>query len=401
MCLQLRRGMRNTRSWEGSLRLCFQCTCAGTVAGWLVACSSSGDPSAAPGADGGVAESGVAAVKVASTVLIANTSDAGAAHVDPDLVNAWGLAFAPNGIAWISDNGTGKATLFPPSADAGPLASIVVPAPAAAKAEDAGATSTPTGMVLNQNSSAFLGDVFIAATADGTIAGWQPSTPATFQIRVDRSAGAPASNAVYRGLAIVPTSPPTLVAANIRSTIDVFNSSYQLLVSVAAAAPRAWVDTSLPAGYAPYNVVTIGQSVYVAFALQNSAKNDATPGAGLGAVSVFDFNGNLLKSLIPVGGALDAPWGMAVAPSSWGTISGDLLVGNFGAGNVNAFEVTTGKLTAELFGSTTNSPLVIPGLWALVFGDDADAGVSPNALYFTAGPDNLMNGLYGVLTLAQ
>ena len=341
---------------------------------------------------------------VTPTLLIADQSDAGAAHVDPDLVNAWGLAFNPTGTAWISDNGTGKATLFPPNADGGPIPSVLVPAPPAERAADAGATASPTGMVLNPNTTNFLGDLFIASTEDGTISGWQPSNPTTFMIRVDRSAGAPTTNAVYKGLAIVPSSPPVLLGANFRAgTIDVFNSSYVLEAAVAASGPSAWVDASLPAGYAPFNVAVIGQSVYVAYALQDSAKMDDSPGLGQGAVSVFDFSGNLKKSLIPVasGGPLNAPWGMAVAPSTWGALAGMLLVGNFGAGNINAFDPNSGALTGRLVSSSNNLPIVIPGLWALVFGDDADAGISPNALYFTAGPNMEKNGRYGVLTLAQ
>ncbi len=341
--------------------------------------------------------------KVTSTVLVADTSDAGAAHVDPDLVNAWGLAFSPNGVAWISDNGTGKATIFAPNAGAGAIPSVTVPAPAAATATDAGATSSPTGMIFNSNASAFFGDLFVMSTEDGTIAGWQPSVPATAQIRVDNSGGAPTSNAVYKGLAIVPSSPPLLLAANFRAaTIDVFDANYRPLATVAATASRAWVDMSLPPGYAPFNVVTIGQNVYISYALQDDAKHDDAAGVGHGAVTVFDLNGNVVKSLIQVtsGGPLNSPWGMAVAPSNWGSLGGMLLVGNFGAGNINAFDTTTGALTGTLVDSN-NSPIVMSGLWALVFGNDADAGVSPNALFFPAGPNMESDGRYGVMTLTQ
>jgi uncharacterized protein (TIGR03118 family) len=375
------------------------------VAGALYACSSGDPPAAAgPGADAGDAgtPAGILLQRVTKTVLIADTSDAGPQHVDPDLVNAWGLVFSPNGVAWISDNGTGKATLFPPNADGGAIPSVIVPPPPSDLALDADATAAPTGMVLNRNSLAFLGDLFIVSTEDGTISGWQPSSPLAFRIRIDDSLSADGGTdgALYKGLAIVPTTPPQLVAANFRAgRIDVFDAAYRPIPIVADALTAPWVDPTVPAGYAPFNVVTLGQNVYVSYALQDDQKKDDVKGAGHGAVSVFNFNGGLVKSLVPVGAALDSPWGMAIAPAGWGALRGTLLVGNFGAGDINAFNPTTGALVGRLADSK-NTPLVIDGLWSLVFGDDADAGISPNSLYFTAGPDKEQSGLYGVLTLA-
>jgi uncharacterized protein (TIGR03118 family) len=411
------------------MRVCFWGgLAAAAVGGAIVACTGSGEtsgPDASVLPDAGVVgrtDAGVALVAVNSTLLVANSADAGAEQVDPDLVNAWGLAFGPTGVAWISDNGTGQATLVPPRLDGGALAGIVVPPPPKAKLADATATSSPTGMVLNTVSTAFKGDVFLVATEDGTIAGWQPSNPGSFVIRVDQSAadGAGAAAAVYKGLAILPSTPPVLLAANFhQGTIDVFDSNFTPVVSSDGGTPKtvsdagsvgtaaaavgvsAWTDSTLPTGYAPFNVAVLGQSVYVAYALQDSAKHDDTPGAGLGAVTVFDLQGNRLKSLLPVttGGALNAPWAMAIAPSGWGVLSGDLLVGNFGAGTVNAFDPTTGAHTAQL-ATPAAQPLVIDGLWALAFGNNADTGVPSSKLFFTAGPDEETAGHFGVLTLA-
>jgi uncharacterized protein (TIGR03118 family) len=378
--------------------------CAGGVAGALHACSSSDSPAAAvPDASVFVTDAGVVLQKVTPRVVIADQGDAGAVHVDPDVINAWGLAFSPSGIAWISDNGTGKSTLFPPNADGGPIPSVIVPAPSEAVAMDAGATSSPTGVRLNTNSSAFFGDVFIFATEDGTVAGWQPSVPTMAQVRVDSSAGSPTNNAVYKGLAIVPTTPPRLVAANFRSgAIDVFDANYRQLSTVMVSAPRVFSDPTIPAGYAPFNVATLGQNVVVTYAVQDAAKQNNVAGKGLGAVSVFNFSGALVKSLIPVtsGGPLNAPWGLAVAPAGWGALGGDLIVGNFGDGTIHAFSTLTGALNGQLVGPS-GSPLVIDGLWATVFGNNADAGVSPNALFFTSGPNMENNGRFGVLTLPQ
>jgi uncharacterized protein (TIGR03118 family) len=393
-----------SRSWKSAARLGFAVVSAGGVAEALHACSSDNSPAAAgPDASVVVTDAGIVLQKVTPTVILADQSDAGAVHVDPDVVNAWGLAFAPTGTAWISDNGTGKATLFPPNADGGPIPSIIVPAPAAAVAKDAGATSAPTGVRLNTNSSAFLGDVFIFATEDGTIAGWQPSVPAMAQIRVDNSAGSPTTNAVYKGLAIIPTTPPRLVAANFRSaTIEVFDASYRPLATVAATSSRVFFDATIPAGYAPFNVAVFGTSVVVTYAVQDAAKHDDVAGQGKGAVSIFDFNGNVVKSLIPVtaGGPLSSPWGLAIAPASWGALGGALIVGNFGDGTIHAFNALTGSLVGQLVGPS-GSPLVLDGLWSTVFGTNADAGLSPNALFFTSGPNMENNGRYGVLTLPQ
>ena len=155
----------------------------------------------------------------------------------------------------------------------------------------------------------------------------------------------------------------------------------------------SFTDPNLPAGYAPFNIQNIGGNLYVTYALKGG--KDEVAGPGLGILSVFDTNGNFLNRLT-TGGALDAPWGMAVAPSSFGKFAGDLLVGNFGDGTINAFNLTSGVFDGQLTGPG-GTPLVIDGLWGLSSGNGA-AGGSADTIYFSAGPNNEANGAFGVIT---
>jgi uncharacterized protein (TIGR03118 family) len=285
-----------------------------------------------------------------------------AANTDPNLVNPWGIAFGPASPFWISDNHTGVSTLYNGSGQ--PLALVVaIPPPSGGTPP-----SSPTGVVFNGGSS-FSGDHFIFATEDGTIAGWQGGTTAV--LRVDNST----SGAVYKGLALDGTF---LYAANFHSgTIDVFDSSYSPVT-----VPGSFTDPTLPAGYAPFNIENIGGNLYVTYALQDAAKHDAVSAPGHGFVDVFNADGVFQERLIS-DGALNSPWGMVVAPSGFGTFSSDLLIGNFGDGTINAFDLTTGSLLGTLKDSTGN-PIVNLGLWALQFGN-AGPGFDPHRLYFTAG----------------
>jgi uncharacterized protein (TIGR03118 family) len=346
--------------------------------------------SGAPDADAG---STTITQKVAITKLFADTADAGAAAVDPNLMNPWGLAFNPSGPAWVSNNHAGVASVYVPGATA-PLLTVTVPVPA-----DGGTPpSAPTGQIFN-GSADFKGDRFIICTEDGTISGWQPgdaALPTTATLRADRSGG----HANYKGLAIAPSTPAVLVAADFHNAkIDAFDVDY-----LPIAANGKWTDPSIPSGYAPFNIVTIGTSVYVTYAKQDNPADaaDDAKGAGFGAVSVFAADGTLSKSLIKTGGALNAPWGLtAVAAGGFGSIpAGALLIGNFGDGTVHAYDATSGALIGTLT-TSAGLPLIIDGLWALHFGAaDTDAGESKQQLYFTAGPNGEANGLFGYLTVA-
>jgi uncharacterized protein (TIGR03118 family) len=309
-------------------------------------------------------------------------------HLDPNLANPWGISFSPTSPFWISDNHTGLSTLYD---GAGVPRSLVVTIPPPAGGSPPAA---PTGTVFNGGSgfqvSPGLPARFLFATEDGTISGWNPAAAATTAIlKVDNS---PAS-AIYKGLAIGNNgSGDFLYAANFHAgTIDVFDTTF-----ATASLPGSFTDPTLPSGFAPFNIQNLGGKLYVTYALQDPAKEDDVPGPGNGLVDVFDLNGNLLQRLI-TGGALDSPWGLAFAPAGFGPFGGDLLVGNFGDGLINAFDPTTGNFIDSL-DTLGGTPIQIPGLWGLAFGNGSNS-LDKDNLYFTAGiPGNGAiedHGLFG------
>jgi uncharacterized protein (TIGR03118 family) len=320
--------------------------------------------------------------------------------VDPNLANPWGLAFNPNGIAWVADNGPGLVTLYQANSPM-PLSRIVtIPSPAGT---EAGVTATPSGQIFNAGTAAgdFKGDRFILSTEDGTVAGWNATGnafteagTATATLEYDNSA----AGSVYKGLAIAPSTPPVLLLADFHNAhVDVLDRTYAKVTYDAGV--TVWTDPSVPAGYAPFNIATFGSKVYITYAKQKAPNNhddDAAPGNG--ALSVFDAGGTLIKSLVATGSDLNSPWGMAMAPAGWGQLGAMLIVGSFGDGHVNAYDPTSGAHVGSLV-TAPGTALKIDGLWALVFGVSApEAGVSPTQLFFTSGPNKEMDGLIGYLT---
>jgi uncharacterized protein (TIGR03118 family) len=299
-----------------------------------------------------------------------------AKFMDPDLVNPWGIAFSSGSPIWVSDNGAGLATIYN---GAGVKQGLVVSIPA-----PGGGPGAPTGQVFNPVSTDFGGAHFMFSTEDGTIAAWSGGTTAT--LPVDNSG----SRAVYKGLAIANNGGSNfLYATNFRlGRVDVFDNHFNFVGS--------FTDGGVPTGYAPFNIQSFGGMLYVTFALQDSAMHDDVPGAGHGFVDVFTPSGSFVQRLVSMG-ALNSPWGLAMAPSNFGQFSGDLLVGNFGDGTINAFNPMTGVQIGTIDGST-GKPLVNEGLWGLAFGNGAN-GTSKDFLYFTAGipgPDNIEDhGLFG------
>jgi uncharacterized protein (TIGR03118 family) len=302
-----------------------------------------------------------------------------AAHMDGNLVNAWGLTAGPMTPWWVSDNGKDKSTLY--NGD-GTLRSLVV--------DVAGG---PTGTAFNFTAGFALSTggkaLFLFDGEDGIIRGWNPAQGTMAVVAKDRSD----VGAIYKGLSVADTSAgPRLYAADFHNArIDVFDGSFGLV-------PGGFEDPSLPAGYAPFNVQTIGDRVFVAYAKQDEDAEDEVAGQGLGFVDAYDLAGDLLTR-VAQHGQLNAPWGLAVAPASFGRFGGDLLVGNFGNGQINAYEELgnghfehRGKLRGA-----DGAPLAIDGLWALRFGNDAAAGPS-TTLFFTAGPDEESHGLFGSIT---
>lgn len=297
-------------------------------------------------------------------------------HQDPNLRNPWGNGFG-TGPFWIGNNKTGTSTLYDGSGAAIPL---IVKIPAAGGA----ATTGPvTGVVFNtfsSNTTAF--DVaagkpaaFLFCSEDGVISGWNPAVDGTnARILADRSA----TGAVYKGCAVGGTAAaPLLFAANFNSgQIDVFDAGFNLINS------SGFVSPGVPAGFAPFNVQMLGGKLYAAYARQDGAKHHDVAGIGNGYVAVFDTAGNLLTNLISQG-PLNSPWGFAIAPPSFGTFAGSLLVSNFGDGKINAFDPVTGASRGFLM-DTAGNPIALPGLWSINFGSGA-RGEDPGTLYFTAG----------------
>jgi uncharacterized protein (TIGR03118 family) len=302
-----------------------------------------------------------------------------AVHTDPNLVNAWGLTASGTSPWWVSDNGTDLSTLY--RGDGTPQALVVQ--------VDGG----PTGTVFNPTTGFLLPTggkaAFLFDSEDGIVRAWNGAQGTTAIVVKDRSD----VGAIYKGLAIADTAAgPRLYAADFHNArIDVFDGSFGLV-------PGGFEDSSLPAGYAPFNVQTIGDRIFVAYAKQDEAAEDEVAGQGAGFVGAYDLAGNLLGR-VAQHGQLNAPWGLALAPEGFGRFGGDLLVGNFGDGQINAYEeLPNGHFAhrGELRGSD-DKPLTIDGLWALRFGNGVNAGPT-GTLFFTAGPDEETHGLFGSIT---
>ena len=313
--------------------------------------------------------------------------------IDPNLINPWGIARSATSPFWVSDNGMGVTTVYTGAGTlvkVGGFDAIAIAAPS-------GQTSpaSPTGDVFNIAGSGFNitsgghtgSSVFLFATEDGTISGWNPNVDvASSVLAVDNSQGG--TGAVYKGLAIAQTDHGTLLyAANFRNgTVDVFNDDFKQV--------NSFTDHHLPAGFAPFNVQVLDGHLFVTFALQNDAKHDDVAGAGNGFVDEFDLNGHLLHR-VASGGALNSPWGLAIAPPGFGEFANDLLVGNFGDGTINVFNPKTDHFLGKLE-DANGAPITIGDLWALVPGT-GNAGSDPNKIYFTAGVQNEAHGLFGSL----
>jgi uncharacterized protein (TIGR03118 family) len=306
---------------------------------------------------------------------------------DSNLKNPWGISFSATGPFWVSNNGTGVASLYNGS---GQIQTLVVSIPPLAGGT---APSAPTGQVFNifrSNNSFQLTSnnpaVFIFATEDGTISGWNGGTAAI--LKVDNSA----SGAVYKGLAIGNNiTGDFLYAANFTGNrIDIFDSNF-----APASLSGSFTDPNLPAGYAPFNIQNLGGQLFVTYAVQDG--KDDKPGPGNGIVDVYDTSGNLVKRLIS-NGVLNSPWGLALAPDKFGEFSNDLLVGNFGDGKINAFDTTSGAFLGTVSDKDAN-PIVNDGLWGLIVGNGGNGG-DMNTLYFTAGLNDEADGLFGSIASA-
>src|SRR5208282_3848991 len=306
------------------------------------------------------------------TNLVSNVAGV-ATTTDQNLSNPWGISFIGGDDFWIANNNTGTSTLYNAQ---GAADSLVVTIPGAANNPNGNCSpGCPTGTVANASGTYFGGGQFIFDSEDGLIISWNGGTVAT--IAFDNSK----SGAVYKGLALLGTN---LLAANFNTgKIDVYDSNFTL-TSLAGS----FTDPNLPAGLAPHGIHVINNQVYVAYAMHDTPKHDAVPGAGAGQVDIFDANGNFVSTFVAAGAKnnLNAPWGVVATPASFGTFASDILVGNFGDGTISAFD-TTGKFQGQLSDSS-GKVLVNPGIWDMVFGGGGGANNTPGVagtLYITAG----------------
>jgi uncharacterized protein (TIGR03118 family) len=305
--------------------------------------------------------------------------------IDPNLKNPWGMSYSATGAFWISDNATGLTTVYNGS---GAIVPLVVTIPPAA----GGTVGDPTGQVFNSTKSFVISQngksgaaAFIFVTEDGTISGWNNSVNGTSAVvMVDRSA----QGAVYKGVALYVDSKgnPFLYAADFHNgNVDVFDGNFALVTS--------FHDNKVGKNYSPYNVALLGGNLYVAYAKVDAARHDSLPGKGFGAIDEIDSTGKVLKRYAH--GHLNGPWGMAIAPSTFGPFAGDILVGNFGDGTIDAF--STSLEPKGVLKGANKKPLSIDGLWGLIPGNGGSGG-DKGTLYFTAGPNEEADGLFGSLT---
>jgi uncharacterized protein (TIGR03118 family) len=294
-----------------------------------------------------------------------------AKHTDPLLKNAWGLAYAPGGAFWVNDEASGWSTLYDAKGNPQTLQVIIPPSSGTGP-------GTPTGMVYNGSNEFKINtwtSLFLFATKDGTISGWSSFSPSAALIAV-RSAGA-----VYTGLAITSkTSGNFLFAADsANNKVDIYDGNFNFV--------KSFTDSAVPVGFAPFGIQDIGGQVYVSFA--------STSGLSGGFIDIFGEDGTFVKHFTH-GKPLNQPWGFAVAPATFGTLSNTLLISNNSSkGTINGFDLTTGKLVGTMM-NTLGKPLTINGLWGLEFGGGSGLDGLKNQLFFTAGPSDT-DGYFGVI----
>ncbi len=305
--------------------------------------------------------------------------------LDANAVNSWGLALGPTSPVWVANNGTNTATLYPGGVGGTPVkpSPFVVTIPGGA----------PTGQAFNGSATDFVvtgpgggsgGAVFIFASEGGDITGWNRSADPTHAILAAHVDGA-----VYKGLALwqTPFGPLLLAADFANGRIDVFDRTFHRLT----LPQQFFNDPRLPKGYAPFNVMVNGDAVYVSYAKQQAGSTDEQAGPGLGIVDKFTDLGLTVRR-IASHGTLNAPWGLAIAPASFGRFAGALLVGDFGDGRINVYGGD--DFLGQLRG-TDGRRISIDGLWALLPGTAASGGVG--TLWFSAGPADESHGLVGQL----
>jgi uncharacterized protein (TIGR03118 family) len=318
-----------------------------------------------------------------------------ARRTDPDLKNPWGSALTATSPLWVANQATDSSTLY----SLAPGSSIVSKS-AAVRVTLSGSAAGPSGVVANpgtgfvlSNAAASAPAAFIFATLDGHIEAWSPKVDPLIGGTEDK---ATVPGAAYTGLAIAGAGcSERLFAADFaKGTVDVFNSSFRQV----KLARWQFTDPRLPRGYVPFNAQALDGRIFVTYDKPDPVDHDEGVGAGIGVVDEFTTSGRLVAR-VATGGALNAPWGLAIAPRSWGHVAGSLLVGNFGDGRINIF-AREGRgfadhATGHIVDTATGKPFAEPGLWSLTPGTTTTGGT--NSLWFAAGINDEKDGLLGVL----
>ena len=307
--------------------------------------------------------------------LVSNVSEYGASHIDTNLVNAWGMAVGSTGAFWISSTEKEKTTIY--DRDGNTLLPAIE------------VEGEPTGVVFNSSSdfvipSTALVSKFIYVGEDGNVVAWSAGSSTT-EVADNSSEGA-----VYKGVTIAQDEGSNfLYIANFsEGEIEVLDKNFNYV-------EKGFEDATIPTGYAPFNIQNIDGKLYVTYALQSSDKYDDVAGAGHGYINVFNTDGTFVKRFAS-GGTLNSPWGITKAPSGFGQGDGNILVGNFGDGRINIYN-SDGDYKGQL--KDGDNPLTIEGLWALVFPKNGIPTGDQNTLFFTAGPDDEEQGLFGYIHL--
>jgi uncharacterized protein (TIGR03118 family) len=320
--------------------------------------------------------------RYAVTKLVADLPGV-AANTDRNLVNGWGITMLATSPIWVSNNGTGTSTLYN-----GLGIQISPPSPVMIPAVSGTGHGVPTGITSNPSTADFLlagpgtAARFLWATEDGGIAAWNGGPSATIKF-------AAKDGAVYKGIALAGDGAHfRLYAADFHNgKIDVLDNTF-----APTSVPGGFVDRKIPAGFAPFNIMNLQGNLYVAYALREEDGDDEVAGQGLGFVDVYDAEGFLLAR-VATRGKLNAPWGMAIAPAGFGQFSNHLIVGNFGDGTINAYDLSHNTFAGQLR-DANGHVLVIDGLWGIAFGNGFQQQPT-DALFFAAGPDDESHGLYG------
>ena len=311
-----------------------------------------------------------------ATYLVSDVASFNASRADPNLLNAWGIAISNTGIFWIATNHSSMSVVYDRNG-----AQLI--SPVSIPARDSNAGGSPSGAIFNGTSD-FGGAKFIFSTEDGIIAAWNSGVTAT---QVAKSAS---DNGVYKGLALASNgSANYLYATNFReSKIDVYDKSFMPVSGM------AFSDPNIPAGYGPFGIANIGGQLYITYALKKLPDMmDDSAGLGHGYVDVFNSDGSFVKRFASQGN-LNSPWGVVKSNDGFGSFKNSIVIGNFGDGRINAFDLN-GNLLGQLKDKDSN-PIVIDGLWGLAFNPIVG---DPNFLYFTAGPNGEEDGTFGYVQL--